>query len=136
MLRSCRLAATAVRQVPFARSISTSGARALATHAPDSHIVKGKAWANPYPQDTFAVGPNNGFLPKNDPLEVLPKEYEAMETLLEDMRLQKKDGTPGLLATGDFGKAVERDLPEYDISKVNDGELLSGEYTQPAHSTA
>lgn len=126
MLRSSRLAATAIRQAPFARAISTTGSRSLATPAADSNILKAKPWANPYPEDMFAVGHENGFLPRKDPLETLPQEYEAMETLLNDMRLQKKDGTPGLLATGDFGAAVERDLPEYDVSKVNDGELLSG----------
>lgn len=124
MLRT-RVATNALR--PLSRGVATSAPRALATHASDSHVVKAKAWENPFPADTFSVGPKNGFLPVKDPLETLPQEYEAMETLLEDMRLQKKDGTPGLLATGDFGAAVERDLPEYDISKVNDGELLSGE---------
>lgn len=129
MLRSSRIAATAIRQAPLARAISTTGARSLATPAPDTNILKGKAWSNPYPEDMFSVGPENGFLPRKDPLEVLPQEYQEMETLLNDMRLQKKDGSAGLLATGDFGAAVERDLPEYDISKVTDGELLSGKYT-------
>ncbi|BEJ17682.1 hypothetical protein CspHIS471_0610830 [Cutaneotrichosporon sp. HIS471] len=124
MIRT-RLATQAIRH---SRSVTTSAPRALATHASDTHVVKAKAWENPFPNDTFAVGPKNGFLPTKDPLETLPQEYEAMDTLLENMRLQKKDGKPGLLMTGEFGAAVDRDLPEYDISKVTDGELLSALY--------
>ncbi|GMK57446.1 hypothetical protein CspeluHIS016_0402800 [Cutaneotrichosporon spelunceum] len=125
MLRT-RLATQALR--PLSRGVTTSVPRALASHASDSHVARAKSWENPFPSDTFAVGPTNGFLPTKDPLDVLPKEYEAMDTLLENMRLHKKDGTDGLLMTGEFGAAVDRDLPEYDLSKVTDGELLSALY--------
>ncbi|KAG0352974.1 hypothetical protein BC939DRAFT_278186 [Gamsiella multidivaricata] len=76
---------------------------------------------------SFMVGTQNGFLPRQDPLDVLPKEYEALEQLLQKMPLTLKDGTPGLLAQGKFGEAC-KGLPQYDLSNVEDSELLSALY--------
>ncbi|TXT15923.1 hypothetical protein VHUM_00426 [Vanrija humicola] len=131
MLRTpvSRLARTASRQAPrhHLRAISSTTSRGLATPT-DKMVGASSQWANPFPTDTFAVGSKNGFLPTQDPLAVLPKEYEAMEDLLDRMPLKNADGTPGLLASGAFGDAVEKELPEYDISKVSDPQLLSALY--------
>lgn len=133
MLRSpvARLARAAASRhtVPrhHLRAISTTGSRGLATPT-DKMVGASSQWANPFPHDQFHVGSENGFLPRQDPLAVLPQEYEAMEDLLDRMPLKMADGSPGLLATGAFGAAVENDLPEYDISKVSDPQLLSGEW--------
>lgn len=101
-------------------------ARGLASPAADKVAMKGTPWSNPFPQDQFSVHPHNGFLPKDEPLEVLPNEYKEMESLLDRMSVKRKDGSPGLLATGDFGAAVDAELPEYDLSKVTDSQVLSG----------
>lgn len=58
-------------------------------------------------------------------MDVLPKEYEALEELLQKMPLTLKDGSKGLLALGQFGEAC-KSLPQYDLSNVEDSELLSG----------
>ncbi|KAF9359228.1 hypothetical protein BGX26_012835 [Mortierella sp. AD094] len=76
---------------------------------------------------SFMVGTQNGFLPRQDPLDVLPKEYEALEQLLQKMPLTLKDGSKGLLALGQFGEAC-KSLPQYDLSNVEDSELLSALY--------
>ncbi|KAF9108158.1 hypothetical protein BGX27_008453 [Mortierella sp. AM989] len=76
---------------------------------------------------SFMVGTQNGFLPRQDPLDVLPKEYEALELLLQKMPLTLKDGSKGLLALGQFGEAC-KSLPQYDLSNVEDSELLSALY--------
>lgn len=119
-----RLAANVARAA-WTRSV-TPPMRGLASPASDKMALKGKPWSNPYPEDQFSVHPHNGFLPKDEPLEALPEEYEEMESLLNRMSVKTKDGSPGLLATGDFGAAVDAELPEYDLSKVTDQRVLSG----------
>lgn len=43
-----------------------------------------------------------------------------MEQLLQDMPINKADGSKGLLHHGTFGDAVHERLPLYDVSKVTD----------------
>ncbi|KAI8335973.1 hypothetical protein BC941DRAFT_429920 [Chlamydoabsidia padenii] len=73
----------------------------------------------------FTVGAHNGFLPRQDPLTVLPDEFKRLESLLQRMPLQLLDGQPGLLASGQFGEAVEEELPLYDVDQIEDQHLLS-----------
>jgi hypothetical protein len=65
------------------------------------------------------------------PLVELPKEYEAMEQLLQDMPIVKADGSHGLLHHGTFGDELLNRLPQYDVSKVTDSVC-----TQPIHRIA
>ena len=74
----------------------------------------------------FTVGVDNGFLPRQDPLVELPEEFGRLESLLQRMPMQLLDGTPGLLASGQFGDAVRDELPLYDVDKITDQRLLSG----------
>ncbi|KAI9472484.1 MAG: hypothetical protein EXX96DRAFT_584327 [Benjaminiella poitrasii] len=74
---------------------------------------------------TFAVGVENGFLPRQDPLAELPKEFGKLESLLQRMPMQLFDGSPGLLASGQFGDAVRDELPLYEMDNINDQRLLS-----------
>jgi indoleamine 2,3-dioxygenase len=76
----------------------------------------------------FSVGPDNGFLPRQDPLAELPEEFSRLESLLQRMPMQLLDGTPGLLASGQFGDAVRDELPLYEIDGITDQRLLSGIY--------
>lgn len=77
-------------------------------------------------QQMFSVGKDNGFLPRQDPLAELPKEFSKLESLLQRMPMQLLDGTPGLLASGQFGDAVRDELPLYEIDGITDQRLLSG----------
>lgn len=129
-LPASRLAAN-VAKAALTRSVAPTMVRGLASPASDKMALKGKPWSNPFPEDQFSVHPHNGFLPKEEPLERLPEEYKEMESLLNRMSVKTKDGSPGLLATGDFGAAVEAELPEYDLSKVTDQRVLSGKPTPP-----
>ncbi|KAI9094984.1 hypothetical protein DFS34DRAFT_664719 [Phlyctochytrium arcticum] len=87
-----------------------TGCRAFATIQPTSLL----------PQSA------NGFLPIQDPLEVLPEQFGKLESLLRRMPLTVPEtGKPGLLATGDFGAAVQAELPTYDVSNITDSRLLT-----------
>ena len=81
---------------------------------------------NDMSQQMFLVGEQNGFLPRQDPLAELPSEFIKLESLLQRMPLQLPDGSPGLLASGQFGEAVRDELPIYDVDHINDQRLLSG----------
>jgi indoleamine 2,3-dioxygenase len=73
----------------------------------------------------FEVTIKNGFLPRRAPLPELPSKYRELENLLQRMPIQTKDGEKGLLATGDFGAALENELPLYDVSQETDIHVLS-----------
>ncbi|CAO3599912.1 unnamed protein product [Absidia cylindrospora] len=73
----------------------------------------------------FTVGTPNGFLPRQDPLVKIPDEFRRLESLLQRMPLQLMDGRPGLLASGQFGDAVRKELPLYDVDQITDQRLLS-----------
>lgn len=47
----------------------------------------------------FSVDPKHGFLPISEPLIKLPKKYEALQFLIDEMPIRKSDGSPGLLAS-------------------------------------
>ena len=72
------------------------------------------------------VGVRNGFLPRQDPLPTLPEKYASYEQLLQAMPVTRADGKPGLLATGDFGAAVDKELKVIDVSDITDPRLASG----------
>jgi indoleamine 2,3-dioxygenase len=76
-------------------------------------------------QEMFTVGGKNGFLPRVEPLAQLPDKYNALESLLQRMPMQLPDGSPGLLASGQFGDAVRDELPIYNVDALTDQRLLS-----------
>ena len=47
-----------------------------------------------FPQ--FAVGLDNGFLPRTDPLQILPKEFSVLDSLLK--RMVNAMHTPGFIS--------------------------------------
>ncbi|KAJ3021503.1 hypothetical protein HKX48_008360 [Thoreauomyces humboldtii] len=75
----------------------------------------------------FTITPANGFLPLSDPLVELPAAYGGLEDLLTRMPLTRLDnGKPGLLASGDFGDAIKKELPDYSahVAKEKDPRVL------------
>lgn len=68
------------------------------------------------PEDTrlpaFAVSTTRGFLPRAEPIVTLPREFDPLEAILARMPIKKLDGTPGLLAHGQLGETVLKDLPD------------------------
>lgn len=81
--------------------------------------------SNTLPQ--FTVGSNNGFLPRQVPLDVLPKPFEKLESLLQRMPIKTREGTEGLLIKGTFGESLLRELPDHtkDIENITDSRLLA-----------
>lgn len=109
---------------PKYRSFHTSDINHQAREVPGFPILEDPL-INNHSIPSFMVGTQNGFLPRQDPLEKLPEEYKELEELLQKMPLTLPDGSKGLLALGQFGEAC-KNLPQYDLSKVEDSELLSG----------
>lgn len=68
------------------------------------------------PDDTtlpaFMVSTARGFLPRMDPVAVLPPAFDAVESLLQRMPVRTASGAPGLLADGRLGDAVLAELPD------------------------
>ncbi|KAF9969296.1 hypothetical protein BGZ73_008396 [Actinomortierella ambigua] len=108
------------------RTFHTSGTNKQAREVHDFPILYDPVPSN-HELPSFMVGTQNGFLPRQDPLERLPDEYKELEELLQKMTLTLPDGSPGLLAQGKFGEAC-KSLPQYDLSKVTDSEVLSALY--------
>jgi indoleamine 2,3-dioxygenase len=71
---------------------------------------------DPRPHDNslnaFMVSTTRGFLPRADPIDVLPPDFAVLESLICRMPVRKLDGSPGLLADGQFGQAVLDELPD------------------------
>ncbi|KAF8457127.1 hypothetical protein BGX38DRAFT_1086673 [Terfezia claveryi] len=57
----------------------------------------------------FMVSRTRGFLPRADPIVVLPPEFALLESLLQRMPIRTASGAPGLLATGSLGKAIDEE---------------------------
>ncbi|KAI0201946.1 indoleamine 2,3-dioxygenase-like protein [Astrocystis sublimbata] len=69
----------------------------------------------------FMVSTSRGFLPRMDPVVTLPREFNAVEDLLQSMPVSTQSGHPGLLATGHLGDEVQKlsDLTE-EVEKYKD----------------
>jgi indoleamine 2,3-dioxygenase len=72
-------------------------------------------------------------MPRVEPLQHLPPKFAPVEKLLDAMTIEQPNGKKGLLWTGDFGKAVEKELPLIDVSDVKDPVLLSALFRDYAY---
>jgi indoleamine 2,3-dioxygenase len=78
------------------------------------------------PDDTtlpaFMVSTTRGFLPRQEPVVELPKEFAALESLLQRMPIKTLSGETGLLGTFTFGDAVLKELPDLspEVEKYRD----------------
>ncbi|KAF2851649.1 hypothetical protein T440DRAFT_498192 [Plenodomus tracheiphilus IPT5] len=70
----------------------------------------------------FMVSTTRGFLPRQDPVVALPKEFAAAESLLQRMPIKTLSGEPGLLATFTFGETLLKELPDLsaEVEKYRD----------------
>ncbi len=78
--------------------------------------------------DPFTITAATGFMPLHAPLVKLPAAFDPVVSLVENMPVQKLDGTPGLLATYQFGHAVDDGAlpnltPEIATLTAPDGKL-------------
>jgi indoleamine 2,3-dioxygenase len=78
--------------------------------------VKFPVLDDPRPDDmslpAFMVSTRRGFLPRMDPIVSLPPEFDPLESLLQRMPIKTLSGEPGLLARGELGDAVTKELPD------------------------
>jgi len=70
----------------------------------------------------FMVSTTRGFLPRQEPIVALPKEFDILESLLTRMPIKMLDGKPGLLGTFTLGETVLNELPDltHAIEKYKD----------------
>ncbi|PVU99442.1 hypothetical protein BB559_000715 [Furculomyces boomerangus] len=104
----------------FSKMFSTSNITRQAN--PIASSIK---WENPYKQSEFFVAKENGFLPRQDPLIELPKQFSELESLMQEMPLNLPNGQKGLLYHGKLGEEVVRRLPLYDVANIEDHRLLA-----------
>ena len=62
----------------------------------------------PLSLDPFTVTTSTGFMPLRTPLVNLPSAFASLQALVEEMPVQKIDGSPGLLATYQLGPTVDQ----------------------------
>ena len=79
-------------------------------------------------EKAFIVNTKTGFLPRTDPIISIPQKYEALDSLLNRMRWFQPDGSLGLLALGQLGEAVDKELKEFTFEDVDDTMLLMALY--------
>ncbi len=60
----------------------------------------------------FTVSATRGFLTLTDPLVDLPKEFQALESVLQQMPIRTASGKPGLIAEGRLAAVVDSELPD------------------------
>ncbi|KAF1918431.1 hypothetical protein BDU57DRAFT_556012 [Ampelomyces quisqualis] len=70
----------------------------------------------------FMVSTTRGFLPRQEPVVELPKEFAALESLLQRMPIKTLSGETGLLGTFTFGDTVLKELPDLspEVEKYRD----------------
>ena len=67
----------------------------------------------------------NGFLPVEQPLYRLPEKYNIINDILNNMKMNKPDGTNGYLHSRTLGEVINNDLPVFDFTNETDIQLLS-----------
>lgn len=70
----------------------------------------------------FMVSTTRGFLPRQEPVVELPKEFAALESLLQRMPVKTLSGEQGLLGKFTFGDTLLKELPDLsdEIEKYRD----------------
>ncbi|RAQ99394.1 gtp-binding protein 1 [Stemphylium lycopersici] len=70
----------------------------------------------------FMVSTTRGFLPRQEPVVELPKEFAPLESLLQRMPIKTLSGEPGLLAKFTFGETLLKELPDLspEVEKYRD----------------
>jgi len=58
------------------------------------------------------VSITRGFLPRDEPIVNLPKDFAPLESLLSRMPIKTLSGEPGLLASFSLGDCVHKELPD------------------------
>ncbi|KAG8667870.1 hypothetical protein FPOAC2_13070 [Fusarium poae] len=79
----------------------------------------------PEGEDPFTITTRTGYLPFSLPLAKLPSQFDPVSNLLNDIPIQKEDGTPGLLATYGLGPVIDNGgLP--DLTSEIDNLVVPG----------
>ena len=79
-------------------------------------------------ENPFLISTIRGFLPRTDPVIKPPPHFDILDSLLNRMRWNQPDGSLGLLAKNELGKAVENELPELSIENIKDPMVMMSLY--------
>lgn len=91
-----------------------------------NNMSKFEKWETKNKDSWFSCVPGkNGFLPVDQPLYRLPEQYNIINEILNNMKINKSDGTHGYLHDRKLGEIIDSELPIFDLSKVTDVNLLS-----------
>lgn len=60
----------------------------------------------------FTISTTRGFLTLTDPLVILPREFDPLESILNRMPIKTASGKPGLIAEGNLATVVDNELPD------------------------
>ena len=78
-------------------------------------------WISKFQDSLFSVIPGeNGFLPVENPLSKLPRQFNKLEEILQNMQIDKN----GYLKYGQMKREVDK-LPLYSVSDISDKALLA-----------
>ncbi|KAJ3409419.1 hypothetical protein HDV05_004440 [Chytridiales sp. JEL 0842] len=116
------------------RITRASSHRCMASHAAASPATADSIDDPKMPQ--FIVGTRNGFLPRQLPPVRLPERFDALESLLQRMPLTLPDGSQGLLAKGEFGDAVHKELPVLPVDDIQDSRTLTALFRDYTFATS
>ena len=82
-----------------------------------------------YTDGFFSIDGTHGFLPIRSPLATLPNKYKELQTILDNLPIQKIDGSNGLLSEeGQLEKTIGH-LSDFSdlVSKESDVFIIQGE---------
>lgn len=78
--------------------------------------------------DPFTITTSSGFMPYQTAPTELPEAFKTLQSLVERMPVLRLDGEPGLLATYEFGPAVEVELTADLTDEIERLVLSDGSY--------
>ena len=79
---------------------------------PDDFSVLTDTFPDDCSLPAFMVSTTRGFLPRADPIAVLPDGFDALESIMDRMPIKTADGSPGLLARAVLSETVRKELPD------------------------
>lgn len=95
------------------RGLATQASGFTRTHQRYSLLEDDPAHTDPVARrniPVFTISGTHGFLPRDDPLAVLPPVFAPLDSLLSRMTIAQPGGVKGLLAYGQLGHAVKQEL--------------------------
>jgi indoleamine 2,3-dioxygenase len=88
----------------------------MAVSTPSSFNILSNTRPDDHSIPAFMVSMSRGFLPRAEPIVKLPPDFDALESILSRMPIKTATGEPGLLASGQLGEVVHKELPDLSVA--------------------